>query len=98
MKEVFSLDDDVKWIRITYLDKSQRIIRATRCVDLILKIRGSLEDRDVYYPDGRGVIRPNYVFDVKYERFIEVENLKVGEFENKPKYEREVDKFASRFL
>lgn len=92
------MNEDVKWVSLTYPDHSQRVIRATRCVDLILMIKGSLEDRDVYTSDGSGVIKSDYVFDVKYQRFIEVEGVVVKEFDSKPKYEREVDRFASRFI
>ena len=90
------LDVDIVWVKITYPDNSESIFRATRCKQIIEDVLGQKELRDIFSGE---TLSDLYVFDVSSKCFVNISNInRLEEFKSKPKFSREVDKFASCFI
>lgn len=90
------LDTDIVWVKITYPDDSESIFRATRCKQIIEDVLGQSELRDIF---SGNVLNSLYIFDVLSKCFVNISKIKnIEEFKSKPKFSREVDKFANSFI
>ena len=90
------LDTDIVWVKLTYPDSSESIFRATRSKNIIEDVLGQKELRDIF---SGNVLSDLYVFDVSSKCFVNISNvIRIEEFKSKPKFSREVDKFASSFI
>lgn len=90
------LENDIVWVKITYLDDSTLIFRATKCKEIIEDILGRPVDRDVF--DGE-VLGEGYIFKVDTQVLFELINIaSIESSKLKPEFSREVDRFASSFI
>lgn len=88
--------EDVSWVRLRYPDDSERILRATTNVDVILLLTKNLPNRDVYCSNG--FIKEGYIFDVKNLALVDISDCELEIFNKKPEFSREVDKYANSFI
>lgn len=91
------LKDDIMWVKVNYLDGSEGIFRGTTSTEIIQEIVGKLPERDIYNDDV-SCLRDGYVFNVKTQTVVELGDLDFSTYENKPRFNREVDEFANSFL
>lgn len=90
------LDDDIVWVKLTYVDGSESIFRATKSKEIIEDILGHPEKRDVF--DGN-VLKEGYLFKVENQVLFELNNVNNSEItESKPQLMRRVDRFANSFI
>lgn len=91
------LENSILWVKVEYPDGSEGIFRGTTSSEIIRAVTGTLPKRDVFNEDG-SCLRDNYVFNVKTRTIVNLEDLVFHIFEEKPEFNRRVDKFANSFI
>lgn len=92
------LNNTVAWVKLTYRDSSCRILKATRSLEAIEFYNKDLIDRDIYDFENR-TLKSGYLFDINNLSIVDVaDDVDIEVSKSKPKFDREVDKYASSFI
>lgn len=76
---------DVVWVKMVYPDKSVLIFRGTRSVEIAHQLGLELDD-------------DNFILDIEKHRVINGMDCEVSYHNQKPEFERRLDRFANSFI